>query len=93
MQFGVDALREPRIETESNAHASWIRCGVASHRGLNARLPGTQQHELRVRLAEREAAYSEADITVDASRGGPDAVAERVVNALRRGLGGDATPT
>jgi hypothetical protein len=47
---------------------------------------------MRVRLAEREASYREADVTVDASAEGAEAVAERVVNALSRGHWGDATP-
>ena len=34
------------------------------------------------RLAEREAAYREADVTVETSDVGPDAVAERVVSAV-----------
>jgi shikimate kinase len=93
---GAFARAETREVLERNAVTVYLRCDletVLRRVPRDGRRPLAGNREImRVRLAEREAAYREADITVDASRGGPDAVAERVVNALRRGLRGDATP-
>jgi shikimate kinase len=45
---------------------------------------------MAIRLAERESSYRKADFTVEASAGGPEAVADRVVSEVHPGLRGDA---
>jgi shikimate kinase len=92
---GAFARAGTREVLERNAVTVYLRCDLETilrRVPLDGRRPLAGNREImRIRLAEREAAYREADVTVDASADGPEAVAERVVSALRPGLRGDTT--
>jgi shikimate kinase len=83
-----------RALLEHNAVTVFLKCDLDTVLGrvpLDGRRPLAGNREImKLRLAERESSYREADVTVDASFGEPDQVAERVVNAVRPGLLGNA---
>jgi shikimate kinase len=91
---GAFARPETRAVLKRNAITVFLRCDletVLRRVPPDGRRPLAGNREtMRIRLAERESSYREADVTVDASAEGAEAVAERVVSALHRGLG-DAT--
>ena len=92
---GLFARPETREVLKRNAITVFLQCDletVLRRVPLDGRRPLAGNREImRVRLAERESSYREADVTVDGSVEGAEAVAERVVSALRPGLRGDAT--
>ena len=81
------AARETRSVLRRNALTVWLRADLATvlrRVRSDGRRPLAGNREIMSsRLAEREAAYREADITVETSDVEPDAVAERVVSAVR----------
>jgi shikimate kinase len=94
---GGGALLRPttRELLRENALTVWLRCGLDT---ILQRVPADGRRPLagnrdimKIRLAERETSYREADVTVDASEPGPDAVAERVVATIGERLGWDTT--
>jgi len=87
---GGGAFTRPETRTllRRNAVTVWLRADLAT---VLLRVPADGRRPLAgnrdimsSRLAEREAAYREADVTVETSDVGPDAVAERVVLAVRQ---------
>ena len=79
---------ETRALLRHNAITVWLRADLAtilSRVPTDGRRPLAGNREIMSRrLAEREAAYREADVTVETSDVGPDAAAERVVSAVRQ---------
>lgn len=85
---GAFTAAETRALLRRNAITVWLRADLAT---VLLRVPADGRRPLAgnrdimsSRLAEREAAYREADVTVETSDVGPDAVAERVVSAVRQ---------
>ena len=79
---------ETRALLRRNAVTVWLRADL---KAVLQRVPADGRRPLAgnrdimsVRLAEREAGYREADVMVETSDVGPDAVAERVVSAVRQ---------
>lgn len=91
---GAFARAGTRELLKRNALTVWLRCDletVLRRVGADGRRPLAGNREImRARLADRESSYREADVTVETSDAGPDAVAERVVEAWGRALGEDA---
>lgn len=92
---GAFARPETREVLKRNAVTVYLKCDldtVLRRVPPDGRRPLAGNREtMSIRLAERESSYREADVTVDASADGAEAVAERVVSAVRSGLRGDAT--
>ena len=84
---GAFAGAETRALLRRNAVTVWLRADLATvlrRVPADGRRPLAGNREIMSsRLAEREAVYREADVTVETSDLGPDAVAERVVSAVR----------
>ena len=84
---GAFAASETRAVLRRNALTVWLRADLATvlrRVRSDGRRPLAGNREIMSsRLAEREAAYREADISVETSDVEPDAVAERVVSAVR----------
>ena len=84
---GAFTVAETRALLRRNAVTVWLRAdleAVLQRVPADGRRPLAGNREtMSSRLAEREAAYREADITVETSDVEPDAVAERVVSAVR----------
>ena len=85
---GAFTVAETRALLRRNAITVWLRADLTT---VLRRVPADGRRPLAGnrdimsgRLAEREAAYREADVTVETSDVGPDAVAERVVSAVRQ---------
>jgi shikimate kinase len=85
---GAFAGLETREFLKHNALTVWLRVDLAEivrRVPADGRRPLSGNREIMSsRLAERESAYREADVTVETSDVGPDAVAERIVSALRQ---------
>ena len=79
---------ETRALLRQNAITFWLRVDLEAVRQrvpADGRRPLAGNREtMSIGLAEREAAYREADVTLETSEVGPDAVAERVVSAVRQ---------
>jgi shikimate kinase len=92
---GAFARPETREVLKRNAITVFLQCDletVLRRVPPDGRRPLAGNREImHVRLAERESSYREADVTVDASAEGAEAVAERVVSVVRPVLRGDAT--
>jgi len=85
---GAFAGPQTRELLKRNALTVWLRVDLAA---VLRRVPADGSRPLAgnreimsSRLAERESAYREADVTVETSDVGPDAVAERIVSAVRQ---------
>jgi shikimate kinase len=87
---GAFARSATRELLKRNAVTVFLECDletVVLRVPADGRRPLAGNREImRARLAEREATYRQADVTIDASSGGPEAVAERVVSAVGPGL-------
>ena len=85
---GAFAGAETRELLKRNALTVWLRVDLAAvlrRVPPDGRRPLAGNREIMAgRLAERESAYREADVTVETSDVGPDAVAERIVSAVRQ---------
>jgi shikimate kinase len=91
---GAFARTETRELLKQNAVTVFLQCDldtVIRRVPDDGRRPLAGNREIMsIRLAERESSYRKADVTVEASAGGPEAVADRVVSAVHPGLLGDA---
>lgn len=85
---GAFAGAETRALLRHNAITVWLRAdleAVLQRVPADGRRPLAGNRDIMTtRLAEREAAYREADVTVETSDVGPAAVAERIVSAVRQ---------
>lgn len=85
---GAFAGAETRELLRRNALTVWLLADLAAvlrRVPADGRRPLAGNREIMAsRLAERESAYREADVTVETSDVGPDAVAERIVSAVRQ---------
>jgi shikimate kinase len=84
---GAFTFPATRVALQRDALVVWLRCDLET---LLSRIPDDRSRPLagsRERmaalLAEREPAYSLADLIVDSSREGADGVARRIVEAIR----------
>lgn len=85
---GAFAGSETRALLRHNAITVWLRAdleAVLQRVPADGRRPLAGNRDIMsTRLREREAAYREADVTVETSDVGPATVAERIVSAVRQ---------
>jgi shikimate kinase len=84
---GAFVRAETRSLLKRNATTVWLRCGldeVLRRAPADGRRPLAGNREIMAaRLAEREPSYREADVQVATEDAEPEAVADRVVRAVR----------
>jgi shikimate kinase len=92
---GAFSRPETRALLQQGALTLWLRCDLDT---MIARLPADSSRPLagnraimRALLAEREPSYRLADLTVDASAGTPQEVADRIAGLIRERSRGETT--